>query len=637
MKKVLFITALAGSCFTLQAQPGILDPTFTPAPGLDYNGVHSVVIQPDGKVIAGGSFSRKVIRLNNDGSADPSFNPPGNGFNAFAPALALQPDGKVIVGGGFTEYNNLPIPGRLVRLNSDASLDATFITGLGTGITTDYASVEAIVLQPDGKILVGGDFQDFNGAGRRRLMRLNSNGTLDNSFIVGTGFNNTVSAICLQPDGKILVGGVFINYNGAPVPPRLIRLNSDGTVDATFSAGSGFDGWVQSVVLQSDGKIIVGGMFSNANGLPRKGIARLNSDGSVDASFDPGTGFASPPFVHDVILQPDGKILAGGQFTGYNGTTANRIVRLNNDGSIDPTFNTGTGCDMTVLGFALLPNEKIMICGEFTNYNGTARNFVARLNGNDNIKTAPVTLADICNDPDVEVPFIATGTFTTGNVFTAQLSDAAGSFTSPVAIGTLTGTASGTINATIPATTVSGTGYRIRVVSSTPPLNGDDNGEDLDIANITPAVIQATNFTLSTTVPYTTYRWFFNNNPIPGGVNATYNVGNNGSYKVAVTDANGCKDTSDVYEVTNVPVGISELDMIAAQVKIYPNPANDVISINAPVKVNVSITGIEGKVFRQEKNVSKLDIHDLAEGIYLIRITGTDGTLIKVEKLVKTK
>src|SRR5690606_5337296 len=216
---------------------------------------------------------------------------------------------------------------RLVRLNSNGTLDTSFYV---EPEFNDY--VQSVILQPDGKILVGGNFTTFNGTAQNRIARLNSDGTLDTSFNIGTGFNEWVRRITLQPDGKILVGGGFTAFNGT-AQNSLVRLNSDGTLDTSFNLGGGFDNVVTPITLQPDGKILVGGSFTTFNGTAQNRIARLNSDGTLDTSFNIGTGFNS--FVPSIALQPDGKILVGGNFTVFNGTTQNRITRLNSDGTLD--------------------------------------------------------------------------------------------------------------------------------------------------------------------------------------------------------------------------------------------------------------------------------------------------------------
>ena len=128
--------------------------------------------------------------------------------------------------------------------------------------------IRSVVQQPDGKILVGGGFTTYNGATENRIIRLNSNGTKDTSFNTGTGFNDYVFSIALQPDGKILVGGGFTTYNGA-AENRVVRLNPDGTKDNSFNTGTGFNSSVQSIALQPDGKILIGGSFITYKELPK--------------------------------------------------------------------------------------------------------------------------------------------------------------------------------------------------------------------------------------------------------------------------------------------------------------------------------------------------------------------------------
>ncbi|MFA6258943.1 MAG: delta-60 repeat domain-containing protein, partial [Candidatus Paceibacterota bacterium] len=280
----------------------------------------------------------RIARLNSDGSLDTSFNI-GTGFESTVIPITIQNDGKILVGGGFTNYNGTSI-NRIARLNSDGSLDTSF--NIGTGFN---AYSRSIVVQNDGKILVGGQFNSYNSTIVNRIARLNSDGSLDTSFNIGSGFNSTVFSIATQSDGKILVGGVFTNYNGTSIN-RIARLNSDGSLDTSFNIGTGFNAYPRSIVVQNDGKILVGGQFINYNSTIVNRIARLNSDGSLDTSFNTGTGFDTHVF--SLSAQSDGKILAGGNFSNYNSIPTGYIARLNSDGSLDTTFNSGTGFNHTV-------------------------------------------------------------------------------------------------------------------------------------------------------------------------------------------------------------------------------------------------------------------------------------------------
>src|SRR5690606_4797228 len=196
-------------------------------------------------------------------------------------------------------------------------------------------SVSSIVTQPDGKVLVGGNFTMFNGQPQNRIMRLNPDGSLDTTFDVGTGIENYMGelTIALQPDGKILVGGhTIITYDGQTLNKRIIRLNSDGSLDTSFEeimGGSG--GYIKTITLQPDGKILIGGWF----GGPLRNFNRLNSDGSVDATFLGDTGFDVFGYVYSSAIQADGKIVVGGTFTKYNTYYRNGILRLHGDETAD--------------------------------------------------------------------------------------------------------------------------------------------------------------------------------------------------------------------------------------------------------------------------------------------------------------
>jgi uncharacterized delta-60 repeat protein len=348
--------------------------------------VKAIALQPDGKILIGGLFTtyndtarNRIARLNSNGSLDTNFNP-GTGVNDGVFAIALQPDSKMLIGGEFDTYNGVGRNG-LARLNADGSLDTGFLN-TGTGANSP---VNAIAVQPDGKILIGGFFTTYNDTERNRIARLNVNGSLDTNFNPGTGVNKRINVITLQPNDKILIGGEFDTYNGVG-RNNIARLNANGSLDTGFLAtGIGGDEYVDAIVLQPDGKILIGGGFTTFNGTARKNIARLNADGSLDTNFDPGTGTNNS--VNAIALQPDGKIIIGGNFTTYNGTARNRIARLNTNGSIDTNFDPGTGTDAKLNTVVVQSDGKIIIGGNFTTYNSTGRNNIARLNANGSLDT----------------------------------------------------------------------------------------------------------------------------------------------------------------------------------------------------------------------------------------------------------
>ena len=349
--------------------------------------VYSMQIQTDGKIVVGGSFttisgtSRNYIaRLNTDGTIDASFNP-GSGFNNIVRTLVIQPDGKIIAGGDFTTFNGTS-RNYIARLNTNGSLDTSFNPGTGFNAGTNgFGTVITISLQINGAIVVGGDFTTFNGVSSIRLVRLNTNGTLDSSFNPGTGLNGPVMSTFIQSDGKIVAGGAFSTFGGFP-SNFFVRYNTNGTFDNIFNTGTGagFNQIVYSISQQTDGKIIAGGGFSEFNGHPKGRIARLNTNGTLDMSFGGATGFNGT--VECVVIQSNGKIVVGGDFSIFNDSIRNNIARLNIDGTIDTTFNPGLGPNMVINSMALLTNGKIIIGGNFTSVSSTSRNGIARLNSN---------------------------------------------------------------------------------------------------------------------------------------------------------------------------------------------------------------------------------------------------------------
>jgi uncharacterized delta-60 repeat protein len=224
--------------------------------------------------------------------------------------------------------------------------------------------------------MIGGVFDHYNERERNNIARLNADGTTDESFNSGTGTYNALGPIAVQSDGKIIIGGGFNMYNGIYVN-KIARLNTDGTLDQNFNPGTGASSSILTTSIQSDGKIIIGGIFTSYNGTTRNRIARINANGTLDETFNPGIGPNS--LVLTTSIQSDGKIIIGGDFTAYSGTARNRIARLNADGSVDESFNPGTGANLRVQTTAIQNDGKIIVGGGFTSYNGTGRNRIARI------------------------------------------------------------------------------------------------------------------------------------------------------------------------------------------------------------------------------------------------------------------
>lgn len=310
------------------------------------------------------------------GSVDVTFNPSdlgfgfGDGANDYVKDILLQQDGKIIIGGDFTAYNTNSARS-LARINSNGSIDTSFLVGSGAN-----GYVSSMIAQPDGKLIVCGNFTTFNGAVRNRIVRLNSDGSIDFSFSTGTGADNVIECIALQSDGKILIGGQFVKFNGFN-RKYITRLKTDGSVDDSFDSSAGFNSHVYSLAVQPDGKIIAGGNFSTYKSVTKNYIVRINPDASIDQAFETA---GTNNIIYKILLAEDGKILIGGKFTKYNNTTKNGITRINPDATADEQFITGNGANNIVRNILILHDKKIMLAGDFTTYAGVMRNYVAKIN-----------------------------------------------------------------------------------------------------------------------------------------------------------------------------------------------------------------------------------------------------------------
>jgi uncharacterized delta-60 repeat protein len=375
---------------------GSEDLTFRANAGVGFdNQVFSLAVQSDDKIVVGGWYGayagnaatpQSLARLNADGSEDTTFRTnAGVGPDNRITALAIQGDGKILIGGYFSTYaGNASAPERIARLNVDGSEDTTFRTNAGGGFNNGANNgVEEIVIQDDGKILVGGTFNTYGGnaSAPDNIIRLNADGTEDTAFRAnaGSGFDAGVIGIYVQDDDKILIGGEsFDSYDGSPTPHNLLRLNSDGSVDSSFSATvkGGFQESVATFLQLDDETIVSGGdlvHFGNDADAP-DGIARFNADGSEDTGFLANAGAGIDSFVSEIAAQSDGKLIMGGGFTTYAGDSAtpNGILRLNADGSEDLTFrtNANSGFNGPVHALAVQSDDQIIVGGSFTNYRG---------------------------------------------------------------------------------------------------------------------------------------------------------------------------------------------------------------------------------------------------------------------------
>ncbi|MBE7443253.1 MAG: hypothetical protein HS119_12470 [Flavobacteriales bacterium] len=386
--KLLTSIALTVIGFSSFGQPGTLDLTFTPGSGPSAR-VYDSKIHTSEKPLLAGSFNEYDSWFTNQvGLTLPNTNGTWNSsFNVTSPGglthdiycSAIETDGSILAGGSNYDFGSGVQKSTLRRFNEFGALDNTF-----NPAELLNGEVRAIGVQTDGKIIYAAYYTDAINTTipLYKFERLNTNGSIDNTFNVGTGPNDQIRSMAIQSDGKIIIGGRFTSYNGT-AKNYIARVNTNGSIDNTFNIGTGFNTFaeVRNIQIQADGKILVVGEFTSYNGTSRSGIVRINTNGSIDTSFNPGTGASgvSSTGVYDLAIQSDGKIIIVGSFFSYNGTNISKVARINSNGTLDTSFDPGTGPNNTVHSISVQPDGKIIIAGDFTSYNGTTRNRVARL------------------------------------------------------------------------------------------------------------------------------------------------------------------------------------------------------------------------------------------------------------------
>jgi uncharacterized delta-60 repeat protein len=335
MKSPLAYPLLVGSFVTLVSTRAIeVDTSFSPH--LPSGTVHSVAVGPDGSVFVGGEFNGPAVLQLTPNGAVPATGAQGGAYNltflgsdlyaggsfgVSAPNWNLPANGRVlamavsgdklVVGGTFWSQ-----PACFVaRLNKDGSVDPGFGSGLKMNFSLE-AGVSTLAVQPDGKVIVGGNFS--TDAGFSSLARLHADGSIDSTFSRNNGPILYPKAISIPSDGKILLGGVADSSGRGFVR----RLNADGTVDASFLELS-FNSSVEALAADSSGRLIVGGEFTTANGATHERLARLNENGSVDASWSLGANS-----VVKTITVNDSSVCVGGAFTRIGGVAQNGVARL---------------------------------------------------------------------------------------------------------------------------------------------------------------------------------------------------------------------------------------------------------------------------------------------------------------------
>jgi len=397
---LLFIVALCSKAQTA----GQVDESFYPQFGGSFSAgspfVDAVAIQSGGKILVGGNFTNVssayqncIARLNTDGSLDSTFSSPisNEGLTTgdhLVSAIAVQPDGNIVVFGKF--------------YFTDGSFHTVAWLTYGGGIDTNFdttdipdSQVSVVALQSDGKILLGGSFTRVSDYTETYVARFNTNGSLDTSFSASLSAlpanQGGVNAIAVQPNGKILISGAFTNFNTTPLT-GLARLNTNGTLDTTFNpAVTAYqDNPIPLISVQSDGKILISGLLANVNGQNLNGIARLGTNGALDTTFLPDKVQGGTPSIAAISIQASGEILVGGWFTNIEGQSAlegqicTNLARLGSNGTPEapgtfegPPFAGDFGNQVYAL--ANQENGDILAGGQFSIIAGNSHAGIARL------------------------------------------------------------------------------------------------------------------------------------------------------------------------------------------------------------------------------------------------------------------
>lgn len=362
---------------------GTLNPTFTSnfaASGGTTSFYTSAVEQPDGKIVMGSEHSVRIKRLNADGTLDTAFQSAlGFGFNNTVTTVAIHPDGGILVGGFFTQFNGVNV-GPVVKLTNSGALDSTFNVNAAAaiGYSVDlmgFARVQTIAVS-SGQIFVGGSLSG-GLAGTTYLARLNNDGSLANSnysFIDGT-----VAALLPLADGSLLAGGSF---SGWGLSTNVMRIDATDNIDISFGQTLGApNSYVQALGQDASGNIYIGGNFTAIRSTPVGRLAKVSSTGVLDTTFNSNLGSGFDDTVLSVVPQLDGSVFAVGQFQNFNGTSVGFGTQLTSVGIPDATFmsNFGTGLNNFHSHAIRLSTGNILTFGRFGLVNTTNVNYLAAI------------------------------------------------------------------------------------------------------------------------------------------------------------------------------------------------------------------------------------------------------------------
>jgi uncharacterized delta-60 repeat protein len=634
---------------------------------------YGVDIQTDGKILVVGYSTSShffLIRYNSNGNLDTSFDTDGiiittnivtaRGGQPFK--VKQLPSGKILIAGHLMSSNLRQFA--LIRYNNDGSLDTSFgFGGIATTVIGNGSTAYAMDLQPNGKIVLAG--VSFNGINDDfALVRYNSDGSLDLSFsndgIITTSVREAsfdyAYDVCLQPDGKILITGDF--NNGPHSNVAVVRYNADGSLDpsfgsggiATASSGSNNNDWASAIALQPNGKIVVAGYSMLGVGLDRDfHLFQFNSDGSLDDSFGLGgmtstsIGNNNSDYIKDLKIQPNGKILVAGY--SYNGTKSDfTLIRYNSNGDLDPSFSIG-GIATTVIGngsaayaMDLQPSGKIVLVGSTSN--GTDNDFaVVRYNSNGSLDSSfdfdGIVGTPIENSDDIA---FAVKTLPNGKTLVGGNTDIGIAFVQYNIDGSLDTTFGTDGIVSIPSSNSFGSLSDIYIQPNGKILcmgyfSINSFEHDFAMARLNSNGSVDSTFGTNGIVI----------NSIGSSTSVAYAVSMQPDGKIlAIGTSEGASSAMDftVVRYNNPTINVNYVESNLLNLSIYPNPFKTTTTIEFGTTVDnaeLSIYSIFGQKLKTITNISDSKIHlnreELASGIYIISLT-QNKKMIATEQIV---
>jgi uncharacterized delta-60 repeat protein len=544
--------------------------------------VNAMALQPNGELVVGGQFSAvdgfqygRLARLFPDGTLDTSFGTGSSGSGASISGtvytVAVDSDGRVVIGGEFSAYSENNSRNNVARLNPDGAVDGSFVP-----TNTIEGNVLALAVQTNNAVVIGGNFS--SGTFPSWNARLNPDGTTDTSF--ASYPNGAVYAVAIQPDGRILIGGNFTTVDGAP-RYHIARLNGDGSLDTSFQNGmAGCSSTVLCIQVQTDGKILIGGDFTEVNNTYRNYVARLNTDGSLDTGFNNSQSGPNGP-VYAVAEQTNSCVVIGGNFQSVGQSTMARVARLYADGTRDATF-TNSGINNTVAALAIQDDGRILIGGTFTAISTNNISYLARVYGDlyppqfvtqpasfaTNVGASVTFSADVSNPTWVNYQWLQNGieipgaTDTSFSLYNVQLSDA----------GTYSVFVTDAIGGTSSSNAVLQVGIKPAIVSQT--------------GNLTVIQGQSATFSVTATGTPLNYYWRRNGVFLVGQTNSSLNfasvmLANAATYTCQVSNFLGSVTSTGAALIVDYPPTIS-LQPLSQTVAVGSNFTVSVIASGNP-------------------------------------------------------